>query len=73
MAWSALHKMELKSSYGCRGGRKWITREQEGIDSLSEWLKAVGFLILKQMKGLSWSKSANATSVFKEPDTAKVY
>ena len=51
--------------------RKWIKREQEDIDSLSEWLKAVRSLILKRMKVLSRSMSANATSVFKDPDVAK--
>ena len=51
--------------------RKWIKLEQEDIDSLSEWLKAVRSLILKWMKVFSRSMSANATSVFKDPDVAK--
>ena len=36
--------------------KKWIKRKQEDIDYLSEWVKAM---------------SANATSVFKDPDVAK--
>ena len=46
-------------------------REQEDIDSLSEWVKAVRSLILKRMHVLSRSMNANATSIFKDPDVAK--
>ena len=41
--------------------------EQEDIDSLSEWLRTAKSLILKRMKVLGWSMSANATPVFKDP------
>ena len=44
--------------------RKWIKQEQE-------WLKAVGSLILKQMKVLNRSMTTNATPVSKDPDVAK--
>ena len=43
-----------------------IQREQEDIDSLSEWVEAVRFLILKFMEVLNWSLSVNATLVFKK-------
>ena len=51
--------------------RKWIKLEQEDIDSLSEWLKAMRSLIFKQMKMLSRSMNAKAKSVLKDPDIAK--
>ena len=51
--------------------RKWIKREQEDTDSLSEWIKNVRSLILKRMKILSRSMSVSATSVFKDLDQVK--
>ena len=51
--------------------RKWIKREKEDIDSLSERLKAVRSLIVKRLIPLNRSMSANSTSVFKDPDVAK--
>ena len=50
--------------------RKLIKREREDSDSLFEWVKAVGSLILKRIKVLSRSMSVSAPSVFKDPDVA---
>ena len=46
-------------------------QNEEDIDSLSEWTKAVRSLILKRMKVVSRSKRVYATSVFKDPNVAK--
>ena len=47
-----------------------IFKRKQNIDSLSKWLKAVRYLILKRMKVLSRAMSVKATSVFKDPDVA---
>lgn len=59
--------MDAKKDYA----RKWIKREQEETDSLSEWIKAVSSLIWKCMKVLNTSMSFNAASVFSDPGVAK--
>ena len=48
-----------------------MKREHEDIDSLSKWFKAVRSFILKRMKVLNRSMSANDISVLKDSDVAK--
>ena len=51
--------------------RKWIKREKEEIDTLSEWAKAIRSLIQIRIGKLRRSMSTKSTSVFKDPEVAK--
>lgn len=51
--------------------RWWIKWEQENIDSLSQWIKAMKSLILKHMKFSKVSVNVIVISIFKYPDVAK--
>ena len=51
--------------------RKWIKREKEQLDSLSEWVNAVRSLIQIRIEKLRRYMSNKGKSVFSNPDAAE--
>lgn len=49
-----------------------IKQEQENLDSLSERVKVLMCFVLKRIKAPIWSMIVNTSSVFKDPDVAKL-
>ena len=50
--------------------RKWIKREQQEVDTITEWVKAVWLLIQIRIEKLG-SMSTKTTSVFKDPEVVE--
>ena len=50
--------------------RQWEKRENEDLDTLSEWVKSLRSLIQIRIKKLSGSMSTRSTSIFKDPNVA---
>jgi hypothetical protein len=51
--------------------RQWAKREEEELDTLSEWVKAVRSLIQVRIHKLKRSMNTHAKSVFKDPSVAR--
>ena len=51
--------------------RQWAKREEEELDTLSEWVKAMRSLIQVHIHKLKRSMNTHAKSVFKDPSVAR--
>ena len=51
--------------------RKWAKREQEQVETLSDWIRSIKSLILARMRRIKTSMSTNAKSIFDDPTVIK--